>query len=202
MGKRAVRIAATTVMSSPLGHLSMGVAWAFAVMPTAPTRSQLLTGAAAAAAADLDFVPGLLVGDPARFHHGASHSVVAMLIASAIVVGVKSRHGGLSPRDVALVTGAFLSHLVLDWLTHDPGTRRGLPLAWPFSSQRFAAPLWAVPAVSRAWPPTLDWFLHSAWLVLAELALVVPMVVGAWIGAGRPELPPGPWRSVKGGSSR
>jgi len=189
-------------MSTPLGHLSVGVAWAFATARGAPTRSRLLTGALASAAADLDFVPGLLVGEPARFHHGASHSVVAMLLASAVVLAVTARRERPRVSAVVLVVGAFLSHLALDWLTHDPGTRRGLPLAWPFSSRRFAAPLWLVPAVSRAWPPTSEWVTHSAWLVLAELALVVPVVVGAWIGAGRPELPPGPWSRANGGSSR
>lgn len=189
-------------MSTPLGHVAVGLAWALASSGGAPSRSRLLVGAAAAAAADLDFIPGLLIGSPARFHHGASHSVATMLVASAVVLAVKAWRSPVTSRDVALVVGAFLSHLVLDWLTHDPGTRRGLPLAWPVSSHRFSAPLWVVPAVSRAWPPTLDWVAHSAWLVLAEVALVVPLVVSAWIRAGRPELPPGPWNRVKGGSSR
>lgn len=189
-------------MSTPLGHLGVGLAWALAVSGPTSSWRRLLLGAAAASAADLDFIPGLVVGAPARFHHGASHSIVAMLVAAALALGVSSRRSPVTARDVALVTGAFLSHLVLDWLTHDPGTRRGLPLLWPLSAQRFSAPLWAVPAVSRAWPPTLDWVAHSAWLVVAEVALVAPLVVSAWIGAGRPELPPGPWRRVKGETSR
>lgn len=189
-------------MSTPLGHVAIGIAWAFTSGGRDSTSGRLALGAAAAAAADLDFLPGLLIGSPARFHHGPSHSVVVMLAASALALGVMARRRPVVAGDVALVTGAFLSHLVLDWLTHDPGTRRGLPLAWPLTEQRFSAPLWLVPAVSRAWPPTMDWVAHSGWLLLAEVALVVPLVVGAWIRAGRPELPPGPWRRVRGGSSR
>lgn len=189
-------------MSTPLGHVAIGIAWAFTAGGPAPTWSRVALGASAAAAADLDFLPGLLVGSPARFHHGPSHSVFVMLVAAALVLRVISRRRPVEVHDVALVTGAFLSHLVLDWLTHDPGTRRGLPLAWPLSEHRFSAPLWVVPAVSRAWPLTLDWVAHSGWLLLVEVALVVPLVLGAWIRAGRPELPPGPWRRVRGGSSR
>lgn len=173
-------------MATPYGHTALALTWALAVdgRSIVPRRAALAMGCAAAA--DLDFVPGLLIGDPGRFHHGASHSVLAAVALSVFVLALMRLRGRLVLADLALVAGAFASHLVLDWLTHDPGARRGLPLAWPISGERFAAPLWLVPAVRRAWPADAAWLEHMVWLVLVETALGLPLVLAAWIAAGRP----------------
>lgn len=173
-------------MATPFGHLAIGTAWALVCADRPASPRLLALGAASAAAADLDFLPGLLLGDPARFHHGASHSVLVMLVASALVLAAWRTRAPVGGRGVLLVTGAFLSHLGADWVTHDPGVRQGLPLAWPLSSARSLGPVWLVPAVARAWPPTWEWLAHTAWLVVTELALVLPLLLGAWIHAGRP----------------
>ncbi len=174
------------LVATPFGHLAIGTAWALVVAERPAPPRWLILGAACAAAADLDFLPGLFVGDPARFHHGASHSVVAAIGLSSLVLWAWRQLGPISWRAVLLVSGAFASHLAADFSTHDPGTRQGLPLAWPFSSARLLAPTWLVPAVMRTWPPTWDWLGHTAWLVLTEVALALPLVVGAWLYADRP----------------
>lgn len=174
------------LVATPFGHLAIGAAWALVVAERPAPLGWLAFGAACAAAADLDFLPGLVVGDPARFHHGASHSVLGATALALLVLSAWRRRGAIGWRAVLLVSGAFASHLAADCVTHDPGTRQGLPLAWPFSSTRILAPVWLVPAVMRAWPPTWDWLRHTAWLVLTEMALVLPLLAGAWLHAGRP----------------
>ncbi|NNK64653.1 MAG: metal-dependent hydrolase, partial [Gemmatimonadetes bacterium] len=81
---------------------------------------------------DLDFLPGVLIGDPGLYHRGPSHSIFA----AAAVAGVAGwalgpRLGGA--RRVALWTFiAYGSHLVLDMLIPDPsGGSAGIPALWP-----------------------------------------------------------------------
>jgi len=175
-------------VATPLGHMCVGLAWAWIVDGSRATRGRAATSAACAALADLDFLPGLAIGDPARFHHGPSHSVAVLTAMALGILACWSRIRPLEKRDVALVLGAVLSHLVIDFFTDDPGIRRGLPLAWPLSTGRVLSPLWVIPAVERAWPLNRTWVGHTAWLVLAEAATFAPWALGAWVAAGRPGL--------------
>jgi len=92
----------------------------------------------AGCAADLDFLPGILMGDPNRFHHGPSHSITAALV-FAITVAAFAR--ALPLRWVVLTFFIYLSHLLGDWLAADTGAPFGIPLLWPFSSAYFISPV-------------------------------------------------------------
>jgi membrane-bound metal-dependent hydrolase YbcI (DUF457 family) len=91
---------------------------------------------------DLDFLPGVLLGDPGLFHRGPSHSVFA----AAAVAGLAGwalgpRLGGA--RRVALWTFiAYGSHLVLDMLIPDPsGGTAGIPVLWPLVVSELGTPI-------------------------------------------------------------
>lgn len=96
----------------------------------------------AANAPDLDFVPGLLVGDVLRFHHGASHSLLGAALV-ALASGVLARSLGYgSPMRLGLLLGLALStHLLLDMLSSFSDERHGVALAWPWLTERVASPI-------------------------------------------------------------
>lgn len=86
-------------------------------------RGWLVVGALLGASPDLDFLPGLLIGDAARFHHGVSHSLALALVVACLAWLVASRDRG----PWALSAGsAYASHLLLDALTHDPSPPVGI----------------------------------------------------------------------------
>ena len=64
-------------MPSPVGHSI--IAFTFYRLSARPHEPlgwrKLALYLFAANAPDLDFIPGLLIGQPDRFHHGAGHSV-------------------------------------------------------------------------------------------------------------------------------
>ena len=136
-------------MASPLGHLAAGAGIAWLARDgdaTAGGRDQSLTLLVVAAALwallpDFDFLPGLVVGAPARFHQGASHSLLFAL-AAGLVGMLVVRIDGLSPRRIfAVLTTAVASHLALDYFVLDRRPPSGLPLLWPFSDERFISPV-------------------------------------------------------------
>jgi inner membrane protein len=90
----------------------------------------------AANAADLDFLPGLLIGDLGRFHHGPSHSIGFAFLFGFFASAFFSR------KIFAFVMSSvlYLSHLFLDYLVQDPSQPFGIPLLWPLSHEYYVAP--------------------------------------------------------------
>ncbi len=81
-------------------------------------------------AADLDFIPGILAGNPDLFHHGFTHSftaaaVAGLLFASAAKIWKKRAF----LKHFLISFFAYSTHVVLDFLLdHSP-----LPLFWPLT---------------------------------------------------------------------
>jgi membrane-bound metal-dependent hydrolase YbcI (DUF457 family) len=88
---------------------------------------------------DADFLPGLLLGFPNRYHHGIFHSLGAALAVSAIGGLIFSRAKQNAWRLSGLVFLIFSSHLLLDFFTMDFTAPFGLPLFWPFSKNYYIA---------------------------------------------------------------
>lgn len=109
----------------------------------------------AALFADLDFLPGMAVGEVLRFHHGASHSLAVALFGALVLRGM---FGGSFMALLSLALG----HLVLDALTADtlgwyPG-HRGLRFFWPFSGAELEPlALFAAPYVGSDLSRLLSW---------------------------------------------
>jgi membrane-bound metal-dependent hydrolase YbcI (DUF457 family) len=94
---------------------------------------------------DLDLVPGILLGEPNRYHHvGFSHSAVFAAVA-ALAVGVVAASAGrrwpVVNRRLSAVTGTalmvgllLLSHILLDALTTDTRPPAGVPMFWPLTN--------------------------------------------------------------------
>ncbi len=153
----------------------------------------------AANAPDLDFLPGLLIGDPDRFHHGPAHSLGAAIlfgVVSGLVARLcRARH----PLQVGVVMMlAFSSHLFLDMFSLDRRPPNGVPLLWPLTGHYYVVAYPLFLDVQRS-PDQPSFFLslfvvHNLRAMLWEmvvmglaLALTRLVVYGAHLlGWGRP----------------
>jgi inner membrane protein len=129
-------------MPSPIGHLLGGAAVYLA--GTAPhTRSMLVFAIVllASIAPDFDFVPGIVIGDMRRFHHGISHSLAfAVLFGGVVFVVARAVDRRIAVRASMLAALAYAAHAVLDFISVNEGTR-GVPLLWPFSDESLGVSL-------------------------------------------------------------
>ena len=141
-------------------------------------------------AADLDLVPGLLVGEPNRFHHTGSHSLTAAWSRARRWPGwpLSSRRLGGSAATAAMVVALLCSHVVLDLLTHDPSPPHGVPALWPLTTARLQGPAWFArgdklpgPAGALAFAASML-SLHNLRAAARELLLLGPplLLVLAW----------------------
>ena len=172
-------------MSTPLGHGLAGAAVGLALSRGIEPRHAAVIGAAVAIAPDLDFIPGLLVGAPGRFHHAATHAVLPAVLAAGIAALCTIPR----VRWACLVFLAYCTHLVLDYLTVDDSSPRGIPLFWPVASDTFVA---ANPPFERVLHSNVSVFnLHNIEVAARELLLFLPLVLALALWRLRP-------RSVSG----
>lgn len=124
-------------MPSPIGHTLAGCAVAFALIPSGTPQAGEAWALCLISAnlPDVDFIPGLLVGNPRAFHRGPSHSVTAALVAAVLGASLLTWSSVPWLTRAGLIFLAYVSHLALDYFT--PG--RGVLLAWPLSHQRYRA---------------------------------------------------------------
>ena len=150
-------------MSTPLGHACCGVlvgtlaAWPRPLMRT-PLRDAALF-ALFAQAPDLDFIPGIMIGEPAAFHHGISHSLGFAFLAGLVMSWVGYLRGG---KTGALRWGValglvYLFQVLLDAVGLDTKPPVGVPLLWPFTGAYFYLdpPLFGDVRRSFDWPTIL-----------------------------------------------
>jgi inner membrane protein len=149
-------------------------------------RGPLLLATFLALAPDLDFLPGLVVGRPALYHHGISHSL-GFALAAAVAAALLVRFEGWSRREVFLLALlAYCSHLALDLVGPDGRAPYGIPLLWPLSEAYLHSPLTLLLGVKHA--PETDssvgeWLAGIfQWInllaILLEIALVGALALG------------------------
>jgi membrane-bound metal-dependent hydrolase YbcI (DUF457 family) len=179
-------------LPSPIVHSLAGLAQA--PLARAPRRLFFLAALVFAGnAPDLDFLPGVLIGDPTRFHHGAAHSLMGALIFAALMLPLARRAGVSSLRFAALMALAYAGHLGLDMLSADDGVRNGVPVFWPLSWVRLSWPIAiftdirVAPGVSNFVRSVLLW--HNLFAVTREIAVMAlaGLAVALWrrVGAAR-----------------
>jgi membrane-bound metal-dependent hydrolase YbcI (DUF457 family) len=80
-------------MATPIGHLLAGAAIGTLMSRRYNLPGAIFIGGLAAVAADFDFIPGILIGNPGRFHHAQSHSITFAVLAGvlAALIARKSR---------------------------------------------------------------------------------------------------------------
>jgi len=196
-------------MPTPLAHGIAGSAVARTVRCNWRSWRFIALAFVIASLPDLDFIPGMMVGDAGAVHRRATHSLFAAVAVSLPVAALLGRYGsrwldrtafgGISkPRLGAwyvFVAPIYASHLLLDLVSLDTVENSGLQLWWPFSNAYVTAPL-PLPAGLRAFfdlqfgPTAADFFrtLFSGRALAVYLAealifsplLLVPFIVGRW----------------------
>jgi inner membrane protein len=178
-------------MATPLGHSLAGY-----IISRLPGRTQtpdrvsrLLLCICMANAADVDFLPGILMGSPAMYHQGITHSLGFMLLVSLGVSAVCRLWGKSFVTIFSLSSMAYLSHLAMDFLGTDTRPPYGIPLFWPISDAHFMSPVplfWGVRHAGTTATSTLEWFgalFHSYNLaaIALEIGILLPFaLVGQW----------------------
>ena len=138
---------------------------------------------------DLDLLPGILLGDPVRFHHGLTHSILfATLVAFAA-----SRLGwdddSAPMRRFWLLCVAALSHPALDLFNYEISE----PVATALATQRLFWPLptlvWPIARFFPSAPIPPDWrrwFTSDLFrIVVRELVFGVIVLAATWRLPGR-----------------
>jgi inner membrane protein len=134
----------------------------------------------AANAADLDFIPGLLVGNPNRYHHGISHSI-GLAVLFALVAGYFLRLRNSFKYSFIAFFILYLSHIVLDYFSIDTGAPYGEPLLWPLVNDYYISPVAFLPDIQRA-AAGKEFILslfspHNFWAVTVECLILLPFIL-------------------------
>lgn len=184
-------------MATPIGHCLAGYGVYLAGRPAELHKATFWLCLLMAIAPDLDFVPGILQGQPNRYHQEISHSLGAALIMS-FTVAVLVRREGLWQR-WSLLLSSYVSHLVLDFLAPDSRPPYGQPLLWPISSEYYLAPsglqiLWGVHHAKATLAATSEWVAgilqpRNLAAIGIEVLVTSPLVLlGRYIGSAKPDL--------------
>jgi inner membrane protein len=132
---------------------------------------------------DLDFLPGFLIGEPNRFHHGISHSL-GFAVLFGILVGLflhwRRNEGFL--RNFLVFFSLYFSHLILDYLADDTSAPYGEPLWWPISNEYYISPVLIFTDIQRVSSGGRLSFitslinLHNVWAVTLEFIVLLPIL--------------------------
>jgi membrane-bound metal-dependent hydrolase YbcI (DUF457 family) len=165
---------------TPVAHSLAGAGIFLATGTRSPRRDGWLFvfSVIAACVPDIDFGISFLAGQ--NYHHYFTHSVGFNMIFAAASYGAARLWRRERPlRDAAILSSAYLSHLLLDMLSKDTAAPFGIELFWPLSSDFYISP---VLVFDDIWRGTLAklFGLHN-WLAVArEVAIVGPFVAGIW----------------------
>jgi membrane-bound metal-dependent hydrolase YbcI (DUF457 family) len=178
-------------MPSPIGHTLAGCAVAVALIPPGMPHAweEWALCLISANLADVDFIPGLLTGDPRALHRGPSHSLMAALMVAGLVASLVTCPSMPWLTRASLIFLAYGSHVGLVYLT--PGW--GVLFGWPFSRRRhrvshpwflslpFGKPLKDIGTTPRSW--------HLLRAIGREVLLMSPAVIVLALTRGLAWLP-------------
>ena len=172
------------LVPSPVAHSLAGLAIVHAAHSRQWISSRSLGIALvllAANAADLDFLPGLLLyGRPDWFHHGPTHSVFAAAVVAVASATIARALGASAIRVGTLAFITYLSHVVLDFMTVTVTDSSDLPLLWPLSYMHFSPPIEIFLPIQHAGRLTTFWEGLFSWANVVAIGLEVLVMGGLW----------------------
>ncbi len=141
-------------MATPLAHTLAGyVVYRFA---GSRDRTLLVAAVVLAVCPDFDFIPGLLIDQPVRFHHGISHSLGAgVAVATAVWLALPALRR-VGARAWWVLFAAFATHLGIDFWGPDQRPPYGIPILWPMDDTYRMAPFPLILGVRHANEITAD----------------------------------------------
>ena len=174
-------------MATPIGHSIAGYVLArwsgSAEAQNAFTTMLLCIGMALAP--DLDFIPGILVGQPALYHQGITHSLMVALALSGVIAAIFWIWRRVFWRVFLLGSFSYSSHLIIDFFGPDRRPPYGEPLFWPLSEGYFISPFRLFLGVHHAGTTsasTGDWIagvlsLYNLGAIALEVLLLAPLAI-------------------------
>jgi inner membrane protein len=176
-------------MSSPVGHSLAGyIFYCLRVKSGSAKRDGILFSAALFTAnlPDLDFLPGLIIGQPNLYHHGISHSIGAALVAALLMawgVGFLRRSSFL--KNYFFFFAIYCSHLLLDFFSIDTRPPAGIPALWPLTLRYFISSHPILPPVRHSHLDNATTFqvltdifsLHNLYAIFLECSIMLPVCV-------------------------
>ena len=164
-------------MPTPIGHALAGLAVAGIGRTSRLPGREAAILAFCACAPDFDLILRLV--DGANHHRGPTHS-----FAAAALVGLAAflvRRAGVDSPRATLVSAAWASHVVLDYLGLDTSPPSGEMALWPVSTAFYASPVSLFYDVPRAFSAAA--IRHNLVAVAIEVVVLAPL---AWLCWGRP----------------
>jgi membrane-bound metal-dependent hydrolase YbcI (DUF457 family) len=159
-------------MPTPMGHAIGGLA-VYLASRDRPLREDLPLALACAGTSllpDLDFAIGPFAGQ--SYHHYFTHSLgftALFFLAAYLVCRFLGRARPF--RDAAILSTAYLSHILLDMLGRDTTPPFGVQLLWPFSEAFYLPPFSIFDEVLRGTFGRL-FGLHN-WLAVVKETLIL-----------------------------
>jgi inner membrane protein len=141
----------------------------------------LIMGVLFANLPDIDYLPGILIGDLNAFHHGFTHSlgwITVTSLAGLFVARATNYHAACTL--FLLMWGLQASHLAMDMMTDDGRAPYGIMALWPIFSEYLQAPFLVFSRIEKANYGEL-FQGANAWALFREIALCLPLlIVAGW----------------------
>lgn len=139
-------------MASPIGHSLAGMSIYFAcgrkIWGRGVLKSVLLY-IFLANLPDIDFALGILIGNPSCFHHGVTHTLGFIVLATfTCVFIIKLKKLNYWPI-CGIVFLLLSSHIMIDFFTRDNLYPHGIMIFWPFSSRYFYPSFYIFSEINR-----------------------------------------------------
>ena len=169
-------------MCTPVGHSLAGLALFYATGNKSAKEDTRRLGwfILLANLPDFDFIPGILIGDPGRFHHGVTHSIGFVLLI-AFMAWLWGKPALANNRFMIFNLSDLLvgSHLLIDWLTWDPpgNDAQCIPLFWPWSDASFLSPITIFNRVERQDLLSYETLSNNLSGLVIETAVLLPFVL-------------------------
>lgn len=166
-------------MASPIAHSLAGVTiFYMACGWTGKSPWFLAVLVVAACLPDFDLLPGLLIGNWDIFHRTFSHSIFTAAF-SGVLFFLCLHVFGVSLKLIRslLWTLAVFSHLLIDWLTFDNVSPRGIALFWPINNTHLMSKSTIFLHVDRDDVFTNDTILHNLQAGAIELLILLPVAL-------------------------
>lgn len=128
---------------------------------------------------DIDYLPGVLMGQINAFHHGYTHTlgwIVAVAFTSWLLWRKADRVGWTV---FTVLFAALASHLFADIFSDDNNPPYGIMALWPFTDSFYISPgsiFWSLRKAT--WNDVFQWYnVHAALYEALLLAPIVAMVL-------------------------
>ncbi len=124
---------------------------------------------------DIDFFPGIFIGNINYYHHRGTHSIVFAIIVSLAVWALSRKKNGLKLGFLVLML--LLSHLAIDCISIDHLAPFGIPILWPISGKYFHFKYGFLPEVLRGASLITVFNRHNLYTVTVELIIFLPLAL-------------------------